>query len=693
MELTTEYSSWYLILCAVLAGLYTFLLYGRNNQNVELPKWVVQTLGSFRFITVFILSALLLNPLIQKWIDQTEPPVIIIAQDVSASIINNQDSNYYNAEYIQQIQDLTSELSLNYKVVSMNFGENVTIQDTGIHFTEKRTNYGRVFDEIDARYAGDNIGALIFASDGLFNVGANPEYYNFKQQYPIYTIGLGDTNQKSDIAIVETLSNEMVYLGNSFPLEVSINAELLSGKKAYLQVFNKGKEMEKRILNINSNQEFFIERFVFEATNEGTQRYVLKVTAFENELNIINNTSHVLIDVLDNRDKVLIIANAPHPDIAAIRSVFAEKESIEVEVAFIDKLDKNLESYNLIIGHGFGARKNAGIWTKVWETEIPFWAILYGKSNLSQITNLNPGFVASGSTQKVNRITPSFNTDFDDFVISPETKKYLLNVPPLYSPYGELTEFDDSQVLFYQKLGSVQTNYPLAYFNTRKETKTAWLFGEGLWQWRLNDFQENGTHDHFNEYVWKTVQYLSVKEDKSRFRIKVKKRFNENQNVSMYAEYYNKSYALINDLEVKLTLTDQEDNQFDFIFNPSGTTYALDMGKLTPGIYSYEAKVSNGSNEFSKTGSFIVNPVNVEWSRVSADFTVLKKLANKTNGAFFTSLQMSELATVFSDQSTFPSITYTSERKQSILHEKWIFFLILLLLTGEWIMRKYKGRY
>jgi hypothetical protein len=693
MELTTEYSSWYLIWCAVLAGLYTFLLYGRNKQNLELPQWVVNLLGSFRFITVFILSALLLNPLIQKWVSQTEPPVIIIAQDVSASIINNQDSNYYNAGYIKQIQDLTSELSLNYKVVTMNFGENVSIQDTGIHFTDKRTNYGKVFDEIDARYAGDNIGALIFASDGLFNVGANPEYYNFKEQYPIFTIGLGDTNQKSDIAIVEMLSNEMVYLGNSFPVEVSINAELLSGNEAYLRVFNQGKEIEKRAIKISSNQEFFTERFVFEATNEGTQRYVFKVTAFENELNIINNTSQVLIDVLDNRDKVLIIANAPHPDIAALRSVFLEKESVEVDVVLIEELNQNLETYNLIIGHGFGAGKHSALWNKVWESKIPFWAILYGKSRMKQITGLNPGFDANGDGQKVNRITPSINPSFDDFIVSSETKKYLVNVPPLHSPYAELTGFDDSQVLFYQKLGSVETNYPLGYFNKRDEVKTAWLFGEGLWQWKLYDFQEHNTHDHFNEYVWKTVQYLSVKEDKSRFRIQIKKRFNENQNVVVHAEYYNKSYELINELEVKLSLTDQDDNQYDFVFNNVGKTYALDIGKLRPGVYSYVAKVNSGSNAFSKKGSFIINPINVEWSRVSADYNVLKKLAHKTNGAFFTSHQMDALAAVFADQSAFPSITYTSERKQSILHEKWIFFLILLLLTVEWIMRKYKGRY
>ena len=693
MELTTEFSSWFLILCAVLAGLYTFFLYGKNKQNAELPPWVVQLLSVLRFFTVFILSALLLNPLIQNWVTQTERPLFIIAQDVSASVVNNADSVYYKSDYISEINQLKEQLSSNYKVVTLNFGEEVIIQDSAIQFTAKRTNFAKVFDEIEARYAGSNIGALILASDGLFNVGANPDYYNFKQNYPVYTVGLGDTTQKSDLAIAEILTNEIVYLGNSFPIEVSVTASLLKGKTAQLQVFNNGKQLTKRSLKITQDQQFFSEKFVFKATEEGTQRYVVKLTTFENELNTINNSSQSLIDVLDNRDKVLIIANAPHPDIAAIRGILSEKESLEIDVTYIDELTQTLDAYNLIIAHGFKSGKNDAIWAKVWESEIPMWVIMYGKSNLRKMSQLNPGFIAPGSSRKVNRISPSFNKDFSAFKISQETKNYLSKVPPLHTPFGEITDFDASQVLFYQKLGSVETNYPLAYFSERNETKTAWLFGEGLWQWKLYDYQENQSNAHFGEVVWKTVQYLSVKEDKSRFRVKINKRFNENENIRIKAEFYNKSYQLINEPEVKLVVTDQEGKLFNFVFNPVNNTYSLEMGRFEPGVYAYKSTVLEGGTKFSKSGSFIVNPVNVEWTTVSADFDVLKNLSDKTGGKFYVPSQLAELARVFDDESKFPSITYKSERKQSLLHEKWIFFLLLLLLTAEWLMRKYKGRY
>jgi len=149
MELTTEYSSWFLILCAILAGLYTFFLYGKNKQNAELPVWVVQVLSFLRFASTFILAVLLLNPIVQKWITQSEPPIIILAQDNSASIVNNADSSFYKNEYLHQLEELKSKISENYKVVALNFGDEVLVQDSGVTFTDKRTSYAQLFDEID----------------------------------------------------------------------------------------------------------------------------------------------------------------------------------------------------------------------------------------------------------------------------------------------------------------------------------------------------------------------------------------------------------------------------------------------------------------------------------------------------------------------------------------------------------------
>lgn len=694
MEITTEYNSWYIILCAVLAGLYTFFLYGRNKQNAALSTSIIRLLGGVRFVTVFVLAILLLNPLFQKWITRTEAPKIIFAQDISASIRNNLDSSYYDEKYLTDVSELKERISADYDLVEMFFGDEVYIQDTGFSFTDKRTNFAKVFDEIEARYAGENIGALIFASDGLFNVGAHPDYYNFKQRYPIYTLGLGDSTTRSDIAIVESRVNDIVYLGNSFPVEVSITSDLLQGKNAKLEVIHQGKVIETRTLEIEKAQQLFTENFVFEAVAEGTQRYVFRVTEFENEFNVLNNTVQVLIDVLDNRDKILILGNAPHPDIAAIRNVLSQKENFEVEVGLAQDFSKSLDGYHLIINHGFATSVNSVLWRKVWDSKVPIWNITYSKLDVRQVATLSPGFNMTGGGGRTNRISPSLNREFNAFKWSEGMESYFENVPPLHSPYAEITGFDATQTYLYQKLGDVATNFPLVYFSKRNEMKTAWQFGEGLWRWKMFDYQENESTAHFNEYVWKMVQFLSVKEDKSRFRVKVEKHFFENQNIKLEAEFYNKSYELVNEAEVRLSVKNQADKQFEYVFTPYQNSYQLDIGKLSPGVYSYEAFISGTKDEeFVKKGSFVVKPVNVEWARVSADFEVLKRLAKNTGGEFFVPAELEQLTVVFQDKSQFPSISYQSEKKQSVLHEKWIFFILLLLLSVEWLVRKYKGRY
>jgi len=451
--------------------------------------------------------------------------------------------------------------------------------------------------------------------------------------------------------------------------------------------------MEKRPFKITGNTNVFTEKFVFTATNEGTQRFVFSVTEFDNELNTKNNKRQVLVDVLDNRDKVLIIANAPHPDIAALREVLDEKETYEVTVELAENFKSDFSEYNLVIAHGFAQQKYAQLWNSLYQTNVPTWLILYGNTNSARINALNPGFTMDGGGQKSNRILPSFNPQFNDFRISEETRSYFGKTPPLTSPFAEVTGTNDNQTLLYQKIGSVQTDFPLAPVNKRNDTKTAWLFGEGVWRWKIFDYQENKTTNHFSEWVWKTVQYLAVKEDKSRFRIKVKKRFNENENVKLQAEFYDKSYEKTDDFDVSPELTNEEGNKFSSTFNPTGLGYTLDLGKLKPGLYNYTTQVSDGSKVFKRSGSFIVVPVDVEYAKISADFTVLQKLSSKTNGEFYLPAQMNDLAKIFEDKTKFPSISYTSEKKQEVVHYKWIFALIISLLTIEWLMRKLKGRY
>jgi len=131
-------------------------------------------------------------------------------------------------------------------------------------------------------------------------------------------------------------------------------------------------------------------------------------------------------------------------------------------------------------------------------------------------------------------------------------------------------------------------------FTENFETRLGIVSGEGLWRWRLSDYALNNNHQAFSEIINKILQYLAVKENKSRFRIYNRNSFLENERIVFDAEVYNSSYELVNEPEIELIISDENGNQFPFVFNRSGQSYVLAFDIL----YSPKG-ASKGGKEFS----------------------------------------------------------------------------------------------
>ena len=123
-------------------------------------------------------------------------------------------------------------------------------------------------------------------------------------------------------------------------------------------------------------------------------------------------------------------------------------------------------------------------------------------------------------------------------------------------------------------------------FFQEQEKKVGVVSGEGIWRWRLHDFMSNENQNAFDELVNKTVQFLAVKEDKSKFRVFTENNYFENQEVQFRAELYNQSYELVNEPEIKLNVKDAEGKEFKFLFNRTMQAYVLNAGRFPAGQYT-----------------------------------------------------------------------------------------------------------
>lgn len=675
---------WYIFLLCLIAGvLLSLLLYYKEKKTSELPKLVRNSLFGIRAACICMIGILLTNLFLKRVINRTENPIILLAIDNSSSIVSNADSVQLKAELLKGVNQLNKNLSNKFTLKQIAFGEKTRLSDS-INFSDKETDISNLFADISNNFSGQNIGALLLASDGIINRGANPAYAINNIKFPIYTIALGDTIEKKDAYIQKINHNQVAYLGNQFLAEVTLSAIKLQGKECVVSIFKNNIKKGEQKIKINSNNFISTLNFTLDADAPGIQKYSVVVSPVDNEKNLYNNQQTFIVDVIDNRDKILLIANAPHPDVAAISESIDNMKNYELIKDFSENFSRVLKPFSLVIIHNYNS-SNRKIIDECISNRIPYFLINPASSSaLSEVKMIS-------TIDKLNDAEPVINNSFGLFTISDELKNMIANFPAVKTYFGKYSVSNGAQVLLNQKIGSINTNDPILLFNELNGLKSGVFIGDGLWRWKLRNYQESTNFNSFNELISKSIQYLSVKSDKSFFRVFTQKIINENEAIEFNAEVYNKSYEPVNTSDVLLTIKNEKDNVFNYTFTKQGNFYKLGVGLLAAGEYNYEAKTKIDNVLQSKKGVLIVKPVVSEKINTVANHNLLQKLSNGTNGKLYYLNQLQNLENEILKSEVIKPITYSQTETTDLIDLKWLFVIIVVLLSIEWFIRKYFG--
>ena len=258
---------------------------------------------------------------------------------------------------------------------------------------------------------------------------------------------------------------------------------------------------------------------------------------------------------------------------------------------------------------------------------------------------------------------------------------------------NQIVKSNGNQTLLTQKIGSVTTSHPLLSFYEMQDVKLGRFSGEGIWKWRMASYQEFGSHDVFNRFIGKVVQYIAIKSDRSFFRVSTVNELYENEAINFSAQLFNPSYELVNDADVNLELTDEEGKNFTFILNRSGESYELNIPSLEPSTYSYTATTNFQGKRYSEKGVFTVKELRLEALDTEANHQLLLQLAKRSNGEMLGLNELSKFPEIITNREDVTSVSYMNEEVQDIINLKWIFFLLLILLSVEWFIRKRGGAY
>jgi len=679
-EILFENSAWWLLLIVGLSAAAAMILYGKGTSFSRSVRLILATL---RFFIFLLIGILLLSPLLKSTAINEEKPILVWLLDQSRSVMSSNDSSL-----LGELETTAEEqLSEKYELEIVPFAAGVAGDSLNI----KATDISSALDYTRERFYNQNIAATVLATDGLYNQGANPVYLSSALPFPVFTLGLGDTTEVSDLRIERVVHNQVSYLGNRFPVEIYIKATDLEGEKAALTLSDKsGSTLYSERVEINSSDYFHRFDAQLAADEPGSKQFNVRLAPLEGEGNTRNNSESFTVEILESRKKVMIIGEAPHPDMAALYNALQNLERYQVESFIAGAIPENTADVDLFIFH----RAKAGLIKKLRQPSQPLWWV--GDAN-GQPQSLNSLLKIAFPSAGNEEVLPEYNPAFTAFTIPAELQEWSEQMPPLYSPFGDINSSGQVQTLLYKKIGAVETDQPLWFFKEEKtdnaSARLAITLGSGLWRWRVEDYRANGNFNTFDQLVSQSVQYLTTQRQKQRFEVSIPNRLRLGNKLRGEARLYNPSMELVNDVQVSVNFINSEGEEYLQSFSSVNKIYQLNTGSLPAGSYNWRAFTQLGDERFERSGRLVVEDNDLEMQNTVARHDLLKKIGANTGGEFFTAAQFSELMNYLEKFEDARSIQRLESSTKSLVELRWLFFILMGLATLEWSLRKYYGNY
>jgi hypothetical protein len=697
LELIFENSPWFILLCLVAGGIYAFLLYQKKSPW---GKNLNMALAFVRFTLVFFIAFLLLGPYLKQLKNYIEDPTIVFAIDNSLSVIESSDSTvvYGVMGELDQIKAKLRRAGFNSETYT--FEGPVKEGLNNIAFDYRSTNLNQMFSNIQSDFEGRKLAGVVLLSDGIYNLGVSPAFKPFN--FHIFSVGIGDTLPKADINMRALYYNKIAYEGNKFPLVAELIHHGFSNETVGVEILHNNQVIDRKSVRLEKDDQVQRVEFLLDANNQGMQHYVVKVEEKPDEYTFVNNQQHAFIDIIEGKQKILMVAESPHPDIKAIRSALETNQNYELEV-FIPGLSGNEQqvlsageqNFDLVIFHQLPNRQNrlSNVIDHFQEMNMPVWFIAGNQTDFMRLQSTDRAIRISGLSNQKDHVSPILNDNFTRFHLSEEAASVLGGFPPVTIPFGRWELGGSTETILHQRIGNISTDRPLLLVNEDNGRKTAIFIGEGIWRWRLHEYARTENHKIFDELVTKLVQFLASKEDKRKFRVyPLKNEYYDTEQVVFETEAYNDIFERIYGHEVELEITDEQNEKrsFSYVTNQNNTRYRI--SGLEQGVYKYSASTEINREKLTSEGEFTIQQLQIESTNLMANYDLLRSLARQTNGNFYQAHQLQMLEEDLMNRE-LQGLIHSSEEFLPIINMSWIFFLLLALISVEWFTRRYFNSY
>ncbi|MBK9313084.1 MAG: VWA domain-containing protein [Acidobacteria bacterium] len=732
--------SWlFMILIAAALGAFIYFIYIRPGYRIQSGSRLA--LIALRASLLALIFLLLMRPvMVVPQVIPKSTTVAVLADDSRSMQLADED----NRPRIEAVKKLLSPadplmmgLDEKFRVNLFGFSNSTgrIAEAKSLKAEGRSTDMAGALREAVNETSGNALSAIVVVSDGGSNTAKDltAELRDLRaRNIPVYTVGVGNPDRFKDAELTRITTPRRMLVGSAVSADLLLRSNGYPDSKVTVSVTEDDRALKTQQFDIKGNESQTV-TMEFTPTSAGAHRYKFEIKPLDGETTVENNVQESLIEVRDNRPKILYIEGEPRWEYGKMRFSLAKNEKNVVLVSSLRSADgkfyrQGVESgselttgfpttieelfgyHGLIIGsieasffsyeqlkniELFAARRGGGVLAiggarsfdagKYANSPVADLLPVYLNDQIEEpemqvASNYQAMLTARGRTHPVTRLNEDRNL----------SAKAWSELPPITVPEVlSNSKPGATTVLEARSTNAPNRVVPLLVEQRYGRGRSMALTTNDTWRWRMEMESKNTSHETF----WRQMLRHLVSTTPDQYEVTAERDvYLASEPINIRADINDKKFDAVTDAQVTAVVT-----------KPSGVTAELPLN------ISYTGETSSYRNEFptdelglyriemtarragavlgTASSTLLVTERTREFFDAAQNVEMLKRISAETGGKYYPLNQAAEMM----DEITMLE-GKNSERISKDLWDMPINFLLIVGLAGaEWFLRKRKG--
>lgn len=732
--------SWLIVLLAAAAlAAFVYFLYIRPGYRIASGSRLAMI--ALRACLLGLIILMLMRPvLIVPQVIPKSTTVAVLADDSRSMQLADED----NRPRIEAVRKLLSPETplmkgLDEKFRTSLFGFSNTAGRIGESKNLKAE--GRVTDlpgalrEAVNESAGNSLSAIVVVSDGGTNTARDltAELRDLRaRNIPVFTVGVGNPDRFKDAELSRITTPRRMLVGSAVSADLLLRLNGYPDSKVTVSVTEDDRALKTQQFDVKGNESQTV-TMEFTPTSAGAHRYKFEIKPLDAETTVENNVQESLIEVRDNRPKILYIEGEPRWEYGKMRFSLAKNEKNVVLVSALRSADgkfyrQGVESgseltsgfpttveelfgyYGVIIGSVeagffsyeqlknielFASRRGGGVLAigggrsfdagKYANSPVADLLPVYLNDQIEEpemqvVSNWKAELTSRGRTHPVTRLNEDRNL----------SAKAWTELPPISIPEVLSSIKPGATVILDARNTNATTRtVPLLIEQRYGRGRSMALTTNDTWRWRMEMESKNNYHESF----WRQLLRHMVSTTPDQYEVAAERDVNVGgEPVSIRAEVNDSKFEPVTDALVTAVVTKPSGATVELplkiTYTGETSSYRSELPTDELGLYKIDMTARRGGTVLgTATSSALVTDRTREFFDAVQNVETLRRIAAETGGQYYPlnrAAEMMEEITMLEGKN--------SERISRDLWDMPINFLLIVGLAGaEWFLRKRRG--